>query len=90
MAPGKISCTSDGWSADTTKASFLGITAHWIEVTDGKWNLRADVVGFKAVSGDHGGRNLGCYFIGLCNHIGICNAYGSKVRNCNVTGLDNI
>jgi hypothetical protein len=27
-APGKISSTADGWTADTTKASFLGMTAH--------------------------------------------------------------
>jgi hypothetical protein len=83
-APGKISCTADGWSTDTTKASFLGMTAHWIEVTDRKWKMRAEVVGFKAVSGDHGGRNMGRYFMGLCDHVGICNQNGSKV-NC-VTG----
>jgi hypothetical protein len=38
-APGKVSMTADGWSADNTKASFLGVTAHWIEVKGEKWML---------------------------------------------------
>ena len=78
-APGKISLTADGWTADTTKTSFLGMTAHWIEVKEGKWGLRSEVVGFKHVSGDHSGWNLGCYIVGLCDHVGICNQDGSKV-----------
>jgi hypothetical protein len=78
-APGKISSTADGWSADTTKAAFLGMTAHWIDVKDGKWKMRSEVVGFKAISGDHGGDNLGRYFMGLCDRVGICNQDGSKV-----------
>ena len=51
-APGKISATADGWTADNTKGSFLGMTAHWIEVKDNKWNMRSEVVGFQPVSGD--------------------------------------
>ncbi|RDB23356.1 Zinc finger BED domain-containing protein DAYSLEEPER [Hypsizygus marmoreus] len=45
-APGKISATSDGWSADTTKESFLGMTIHWIEVDAerSKWTLRSEVL----------------------------------------------
>jgi hypothetical protein len=78
-ALGKISSTADGWSADTTKAVFLGMTAHWIDVKDGKWKMRSEVVGFKAISGDHGGDNLGHYFMGLCDRVGICNQDGSKV-----------
>ncbi|KAF8224123.1 hypothetical protein L208DRAFT_1125075, partial [Tricholoma matsutake] len=70
-APGKISSTADGWSADTTKAVFLGMMAHWIDVKDAKWKMRSEVVGFKAVSGDHGGDNLGCYFMGLCDRLGM-------------------
>ncbi|KAF8221475.1 hypothetical protein L208DRAFT_1074551, partial [Tricholoma matsutake] len=31
-APGKIATMSDGWTADNTKGSFLGMTAHWIEL----------------------------------------------------------
>lgn len=80
-APGKVSATADGWTADHTKASFLGMTAHWIEVTDGKWKLRSEVVGFQGISGDHSGWNLGHYFVGLCDCVGICGKDGSKVCN---------
>jgi hypothetical protein len=55
------------------------MTAHWIEVRNGKWKMRAKVVGFRAVLGDHRGKNLGQYFLGLCDHIGICNKGRSKV-----------
>ena len=67
--------------ADNTKASFLGMTAHWIEVKQGTWKLRSEVVGFKPVSGDHSGWNLGQYIVGLCDHIGICSPGSSKVRS---------
>ena len=80
-APGKISSTADGWTADTTKASFLGMTAHWIEVKEGKWKLRSEVVGFKSILGDHSGWNLGRYFMGLCDRVGICDKDGSKVSH---------
>ena len=48
-APGKISTTADGWSADNTKAAFLGMTTHWIKVNAGKWKLRSEVVAFKGI-----------------------------------------
>ena len=50
-----VSVTQDVWSADTTKMLFLGLTAHWIEVKEGKWKMRAVVIGFKALSGAHSG-----------------------------------
>lgn len=81
-APGRISTTADCWSADTTKVGFLGMTAHWIQVTDdGKWKMRSEVVALKALSGNHGGENLGRYFIGLCERVGIVSKSGSKVRS---------
>jgi hypothetical protein len=58
-APGLILTTADGWSVDMTKASFLSVTAHWIEVKNGKWKLQAEVVGFRGISGEHSGANLG-------------------------------
>jgi hypothetical protein len=79
-APGLISATADGWSVDTTKASFLGVTAHWVDVTNGKWTLRAEVVGFRGISGEHSGANLGRYFLGVCERVGIVNAQRSKVN----------
>jgi hypothetical protein len=43
-APGKISATADGWTTNNTKVSSLGMTAHWIEVKDGKWKLQSEVL----------------------------------------------
>lgn len=71
--------TADGWTADNTQSSFLGMTAHWIDVNNGKWLLHLEVVGFKAVLGECSGWNLGRYIVGLCNHVGICGTNGSKV-----------
>ncbi|KAF5368777.1 hypothetical protein D9615_010411 [Tricholomella constricta] len=79
-APGKVSCTADGWSADTTKYGYLGMTAHWIDVDDsGKWTLRAEVVGFRLIHGTHAGSNLGRYFVGLCDRVGIMSRSDSKL-----------
>ncbi len=58
------------------------MTAHWIEVKDEKWSLRSEVVGFKVVSGEHNGWNLGRYFMGMCDRVGICQRAHSKVREC--------
>jgi hypothetical protein len=56
------------------------MTAHWIEVTDEQWKLRAEVVGFQPISGEHSGENLGKYFVGLCDRVGITSEKHSKVR----------
>lgn len=53
--------------------------AHWIEVKEGMWKLRSEVVGFKPISGDHSGWNLGCYIVGLCECVRICTQDVSKV-----------
>ena len=55
------------------------MTAHWIKVKDGKWKLRAEVIGFKAFSGDHSGENLGRYAVGLLDRVGIMDKKQSKV-----------
>jgi hypothetical protein len=78
-APGKISTTADGWMVDTTKAGFLGVTAHWIEVDGEKWNMCSEVIGFRSLSGEHSGENLGHYFVGVCDRIGIIDNKRSKV-----------
>ncbi|KAN0124318.1 hypothetical protein V8E52_001967 [Russula decolorans] len=78
-ALGGISSTAEGWTTDNTKASFLGMTASWIEVTGGKWKLCSEVVGFQPVSGDHSGWNLSCYIVRLCDHVRILNKNGSKL-----------
>ena len=65
-------------SRDTTKASFLGMTAHFIDVQGETWKLRAEVIGFKALSGAHSGENLGRYAVGLLDRVGIMDKNGSK------------
>jgi len=50
-----------------------------IDVKDGKWTMGSEVIGFQAVSGEHSGWNLGQYFVGLCDRVGICNDKESKV-----------
>src|SRR6267154_4848709 len=78
-APGMVSATTDGWSVDMTSASFLGVTGHWMEVEDAKWKMHSEVIGFRGVSGEHSGKNLGQYFMGVCEHVGIINVQRSKV-----------
>ena len=80
-APGLVSVTADGWTVDTTKAAFLGVTAHWIEVKEGKWMVRAEVVGFRSISGDHSGENLGRYLVGVFDRVGIMSKNHSKVHD---------
>jgi len=58
--------------------AFLGMTAHWIQVKEGKWKMRAGVIGFKALSGTHSGENLGRYTVGLLDRVGIMNEKKSK------------
>ena len=83
-APGQISVTADAWTADTTSASFFGMTGHWIEVKDGKWELQSNVIGFKAISGDHSGDNLAHYFVAICKCAGIMAKKSSKVLSISV------
>ncbi|KAN0081297.1 hypothetical protein V8E55_008921, partial [Tylopilus felleus] len=68
LSTGRVSTTMDLWSVDQTKASFLGITAHWITIDESsaKWSLRSQVIAFWAFSGAHTGENIVCYFVGLC------------------------
>ncbi|KAF8228769.1 hypothetical protein L208DRAFT_1125256, partial [Tricholoma matsutake] len=71
------------------KVSLLGMTVHWIEVKEGKWNLWSEVVGFMSISGDHSGWNLGQYFVGLCDHVGICNQDRSKLYTVTLDNTSN-
>jgi hypothetical protein len=54
------------------------MSAHWIEVKEGKWKLKAAVIGFKAISGAHSGENLGRYAVGLLDRVGIMGKTSSK------------
>jgi len=55
------------------------MTAHWIEVKEEKWKMKAAVIGFRALSGGHNGENLGRYSVGLLDHVGIMDKKSSKV-----------
>jgi hypothetical protein len=55
-----------------------------MEVTNGKWKLCAEVIGFHGVSGEHSGENLGRYFMGVCGQVGIINAKKSKVLRLHI------
>ncbi len=55
------------------------MTAHWIEVKEGQWKMQAEVIGFKALLGNHGGENLGRYAVGLLDRVGIMDKKGTKV-----------
>jgi len=85
MAPGLISTTADMWSADMTKLAFLDVTAHWIDMKgregEEMWEMHSEVISFQSVSGDHSGKNLGQYFVGVCDRIGIMNTKRSKVQS---------
>jgi hypothetical protein len=73
-----VSITADSWSADTTKMSFLGMMAHYIEVKHGRWKLKAEVIGFKSLLGAHDGENLGRYAVETLDRVGIMDKKGSK------------
>ena len=80
--PGKASIMVDGWTADTTKVRFLGITAHWIRVTKrGEWVLEVNVIALRGLSGDQSGKNLGHYVVGLCDRVGLIGKEKSKVSD---------
>lgn len=41
--------------------------------------MRGEVIGFKALSGNHGGENLGRYAVGLLDRVGVMDKDRSKV-----------
>ena len=88
---GRVSVTTDLWSVSQTKASFMGITAHWIESDPKmkKWTLCTEVIAFRSISGAHDGHNLGRYFIGLCQHAGIIDHKDSKVCSSDLLSIIN-
>jgi len=78
-AHGNISMTIDGWSVDMTKASFLGVTGHWIDVQGSTWKLRSAVLAFHCLSGQHSGANIARTFYSLCQRIGVFTRKDHKV-----------
>jgi hypothetical protein len=88
VAPWKVSITNDGWSTDTMKMGFQGMTAHWMQVKEGKWKMQAVVIMFKALSGPHSGENLGRYAVGLLDHVGIMDKKISKASCYNFSHVN--
>ena len=86
-ALGSISITADSWMVDTTKASFLGVIAHWTGIEAGKWKVQAEVIGFQSISGDHSGENLGRYIVGVFDWVGIMGKDHSKVHKQTLSTL---
>ena len=78
---GHVSMTTDLWSIKQTKAAFMGITAHWIErhTTTGLWSLCSEIIVFRGIAGMHTGKNLGQYFVKLCERAGIITQHHTKV-----------
>ena len=46
---------------------------------DGVWMDRMEVITFRGLAGDHGGKNIGCFIVGLLDHVGIMAKKVSKV-----------
>ena len=71
-APGNISINHDLWTEDHSSTAYFGLTAQWIEVKDlCPWTLRAKVIGFYKIVGDHGGHNLGRQLLKVTDCTGI-------------------
>ncbi|KIM52671.1 hypothetical protein SCLCIDRAFT_68957, partial [Scleroderma citrinum Foug A] len=77
-------------SVDQTKASFMGITAHWIESPvkiPTSWSLVSEVITFCAISGPHTGANLGRYFVNLNNNTA-CNEIENILNRKHIYSFD--
>jgi hypothetical protein len=48
-------------------------------VKEKKWTLRAEIIGFKALSGMHSGENLGRHAVGLLDQVDITGKNQSKI-----------
>ena len=75
---------TDLWSVNQTKESFMGITAHWIEIDAMThiWSLSSQVIAFCSVASSHDGYNIGQYLVGLCEHVGIIDFGKSESKVC--------
>ena len=65
------------------------MTAHWIDVKEKKWKMRAVVIGFKALSGGHSGENLGRYSVGLLDRVGIMSKSRTKLYMATLDNMGN-
>ena len=62
-------------------AGFIGLTLHWIHVDESeKWSLKSAVIGMRGLSGNHSGKNIGQFDVGLCDRVGLIGKVQSKVH----------
>ncbi|THG95518.1 hypothetical protein EW026_g6148 [Hermanssonia centrifuga] len=71
--PGQISVTFDAW---TSKAydPYLSVTAHYIDSPPGKpdeWELKAKVIGFTEIEGNHSGANTAAVVLHVVDRYGL-------------------
>lgn len=69
---GQISFTMDIWS-DKNRRSYLAITAHWIAIIPGTTalDLKAALIAFQQLRGDHDGESLAEVVLQLLDRAGI-------------------
>ena len=60
------------WNGEWKKQKGMWCCGTYIYLTSG-------VIKFQPISGDHGALNIGQYFVGLCDHVGITSHDKSKV-----------
>ena len=81
VAPGNICVLWDMWTVPHTSDPIMGMLIQWIEVQeDGTWRFRDEVGAFRKIFGKHNGANLGRYFVGLLDRVGVTSRKHNKVR----------
>lgn len=69
---GQISFTIDIWS-DQNRRSYMAITAHWIAIISETTalELKAALIAFQQLAGDHDGESLSSVVLQLLDRAGI-------------------
>ncbi len=80
-APGDVSTAWDMWTAPHTSDSYFGMFLQWIDIDfeAGTWKFRDEVAACHKVLGNHGGENLGRYFILFLDRAGVTSKTHNKV-----------
>ena len=65
-----VSLTADLWS-NQVLASFLAVTAHWLSNQSGELSLKAALIGFQRMTGDHTGKSIAKGILQVVERAGI-------------------
>jgi hypothetical protein len=86
--PGQISITFDAWTSKSYDP-YLAVTAHYIAASPLKndWELRARILAFTAIDGDHGGANIATILLKIFEDYGLSGKVG-WVTSDNATSND--